>query len=165
MSGPPSEGGRKRWAAGKHDTRQPTAVGRTGLLRRALAPVGVALVASVLCGAVWSVPEVRSVLRDSFTERQQGYIELYFGKEPYLQGHELVVPLKIVEHGETGGRHPVRVWVKDAVGHRVASRTETVTTKPGALISVDVRLRVKGNAELAEVTLPGHSQRLRTHLR
>ncbi|MFD7881709.1 hypothetical protein GT028_18850 [Streptomyces sp. SID2999] len=165
MSGPPSEGGPKRWAAGKHDARQPTAVGRSGPRRRVLAPVAVVLVVFVLCGAVWSVPEARSVLRDSFTERQQAYTELYFGKEPFLQGHELVVPLRLVEHGESGGRHPVRVWVQDAKGHRLASRTETVTTKPGALISVDVRLRFKGSAELVEVTLPGHPQRLRTHLR
>ncbi|MER8029205.1 hypothetical protein ABTZ78_09615 [Streptomyces bauhiniae] len=165
MSGPPSEGGPKRWAAGKQDARQPTAVGRSGPLRRILAPVAVVLAVLGLCGAVWSVPEARSVLRDSFTERQQAYIELYFGKEPYSQGHELVVPLRLVEHGETGGRHPVRVWAQDAEGHRLASRTETVTTKPGALISVDVRLRIQGSAELVEVTLPGHPQRLRTHLR
>ncbi|MGW4287902.1 hypothetical protein ACWEIK_13295 [Streptomyces sp. NPDC004673] len=165
MSGPPSEGGPKRWAAGERDARQPTAVGRTGPVRRVLAPVGVVLVALVLCGAVWSVPDVRSVLRDSFTERQQAYIELYFGKEPFLQGHDLVVPLRLVEHGETGGRHPVRVWAEDAEGHRLASRTETVTTKPGALISVDVRLHIKGSVGLVEVTLPGHPQRLRTHLR
>ncbi|MFD8671873.1 hypothetical protein ACFV1A_02185 [Streptomyces seoulensis] len=165
MSRPPSEGGPKRWAAGKRDARQPTAVGRNGPLRRVLAPVAVALVVFVLCGAVWSVPEARSILRDSFTERQQAYIELYFGKEPFLQDRELVVPLRIVEHGETGGRHPVRVWVQDAEGRRLATRTETVTTKPGALISVDVRLRFKGSAELVEVTLPGQSQRLRTHLR
>ncbi|MFJ4002194.1 hypothetical protein ACIPWL_01835 [Streptomyces sp. NPDC090023] len=136
-------------------------------MRRILAPVAVMLVVIGLCGAVWSVPEARSVLRDSFTERQQAYIELYFGKEPFFQGDELVVPLRLVEHGETGGGHPVRVWVQDADGHRLAARTETVTTKPGALISVDVRLRLTGKrgAELVEVTLPGHPQRLRTHLR
>ncbi|MFG3120878.1 hypothetical protein ACGFYO_02645 [Streptomyces sp. NPDC048201] len=138
-------------------------------LRRLLAPVAVALVVLGLCGAVWTVPEARSVLRDSFTERQQAYIELYFGKEPFRQGDELVVPLRLVEHGETGGRHSVRVWAQDARGRRLAVRTRTVTTKPGALIRVDVRLRLDGggrrDAELVEVTLPGHPQRLRSHLR
>jgi hypothetical protein len=126
------------------------------------------LVVFGLCGAAWAVPEVRSVLRDSFTERQQAYIELYFGKEPFFDGDELVVPVKLVEHGETGGRQSVRTWAQDSKGRQLAADTETVTTKPGALVGVDVRLRLKGgkkrDAELVEVTLPGHAQRLRLHL-
>ncbi|MCT9082292.1 hypothetical protein [Streptomyces fulvoviolaceus] len=134
----------------------------------------VGLVAAVLlvCGVgagAWAVPGVRSVLKDSFTERQQAYIELYFGKEPFFDGDELVVPLEVVEHGDTGGKHKVRAWAEDAKGKRLAIGTETVTTKPGALIGVDVRLRLKGKgkskADLVEVTLPGHEQRLRMHLR
>ncbi|WP_461079959.1 hypothetical protein [Streptomyces deserti] len=122
-----------------------------------------------LCGAAWSVPEVRTVLRDSFTERERAYIELYFGKEPFFDGGELVVPLELVEHGDSGGRRTVRTWAADAGGRRLATRTETVTTKPGAQVGVDLRLRLEGggkrDADLVEVTLPGHPQRLRMHLR
>ncbi|MEU6774063.1 hypothetical protein [Streptomyces sp. NPDC046759] len=126
------------------------------------------LVVLGLCGAAWTIPEVRSALRDSFIERQQAYIELYLGKEPFFDGDELVVPLELVEHGDTGGRHSVRTWAQDAKGRHLAARTESVTTKPGALVGVDVRLRLKGggkrDAVLVEVTLPGHPQRLRMHL-
>ncbi|MEU5523772.1 hypothetical protein ABZ759_24735 [Streptomyces sp. NPDC047860] len=126
------------------------------------------LVVLGLCGAAWTVPGVQSVLRDSFTERERTYIELYFGKEPFFDGGELVVPLKLVEHGDTGGRHSVRTWAQDSKGRRLAAATETVTTKPGALVGVDVRLRLRHGAErdvdLVEVTLPGHAQRLRMHL-
>ncbi|GAA3780040.1 hypothetical protein [Streptomyces chiangmaiensis] len=121
-----------------------------------------------LSGAAWAVPEVRSVLRDSFTERQQAYIELYFAKDPWYDGDELVVSLEIVEHGESGGRHPVKALAEDTGGKRLAARTVAVTTKPGAQIRVDIRLRAKGgrsNVDLVEVTLPGHPQRLRMHLR
>lgn len=134
-----------------------------------LGPVVGGLVVLALCGGAWTVPAVRSVLRDSFTERQQAYIELYFGEEPFFDGDELVVPLALVEHGDTGGRHSVRTWAQDANGRRLAARTETVTTKPGALVAVDVRLLLKSggkrDANLVEVTLPGQSQRLRMHLR
>ncbi|MFJ8634590.1 hypothetical protein [Streptomyces sp. NPDC093568] len=147
-----------------------TGTGRSGGPRRGATGTVLALIAVVVLGAgAWSVPEVRSVLQDSFTERQQAYVELYFGKEPFFDGDELVVPVELVEHGDTGGRHTVRAWAEDAEGERLASRTESVTTKPGALIDVDIRLRLKGgakkNADLVEVTLPGHPQRLRMHLR
>jgi hypothetical protein len=121
-----------------------------------------------LSGAAWAVPEVRTVLRDSFTERQQSYIEMYFAKEPWFDGDEVVVPLAVVEHGDSGGRHQVRAWLQDGDGKRLAERTVTVTTKPGALVDVDVRLRAKGrhgDPGLVQVTLPGHPQRLRMHLR
>ncbi|MFD5536419.1 hypothetical protein ACFWIJ_00825 [Streptomyces sp. NPDC127079] len=140
----------------------------SGSLRRVLGPMVGVLVVLGLCGAVWTVPEVRSVLRDSFTERQQVYIELYFGKEPFFDGDELVVPLELVEHGDTGGQHSVRTWAQDANGRRLAAGTKTVTTKPGALIGIDIRLRLKDgekrHADLVEVTLPGLPQRLRMHL-
>ncbi|MDT0486565.1 MULTISPECIES: hypothetical protein [Streptomyces] len=147
-----------------------TASGRRGRpLRGTTSTVAALLAVAVLGVGGWSVPEVRTVLKDSFTERQQTYIEMYFGKDPFFDGDELVVPLEVVEHGETGGKHAVRAWAEDAKGERLAARTESVTTKPGALIGVDVRLRLKGsgkkNADLVEVTLPGHSQRLRMHLR
>ncbi|MET7694867.1 hypothetical protein ABZT06_44345 [Streptomyces sp. NPDC005483] len=131
--------------------------------------IAVVLVLLGLCGAAWSVPAFRSVLRDSFTERQQSYIELSFGKDPWFDGNELVVPLQFVEHGDSGGRHTVKAWVQDAEGRRLDTGTDTVTTKPGALIAVDVRLRLKGKgksrADLVDVTLPGHPQHLRVHLR
>ncbi|MFI7401650.1 hypothetical protein ACIBW9_14450 [Streptomyces sp. NPDC049541] len=160
-------------------SQQPDGAGSHGLaaarsaggvsLRRVLGPVLGVLAVLGLCGAAWAVPEVQSVLRDSFTERQQAYIELYFGKEPFFDGDELVVPLKLVEHGDSGGRHSVRTWVQDSTGRHLAADTETVTTKPGALVGVDVRLRLKGgvkrHVDLVEVTLPGHPQRLRMHLR
>ncbi|MFF3378647.1 hypothetical protein ACFYXF_37560 [Streptomyces sp. NPDC002680] len=198
MSTPPSEDGPQRRATGEQHAPQPAGGGHArrapsrqrprtpdgtgshppsaarpgggrGPLRRVLAPVLVVLVVLGLCGAAWTVPQVRSVLRDSFTERQQAYLELYFGREPFFDGDELVVPVELVEHGDTGGRHPVRAWVLDAKGRRLAAETETVTTKPGALIGTDVRLRLEDgeqrDADLVEVTLPGHPQRLRAHLR
>ncbi|MEU9174147.1 hypothetical protein AB0D34_41360 [Streptomyces sp. NPDC048420] len=163
-------------SARQPDDRQPgrrsrtTASRRRGRSLRGTTSTVAALIAVVVLGVGgWSVPEVRTVLKDSFTERQQSYIEMYFGKEPFFDGDELVVPLEVVEHGETGGKHTVRAWAEDAKGKRLAARTEPVTTKPGALIGVDVRLRLKGsgkkNADLVEVTLPGHSQRLQMHLR
>ncbi|MFJ9908310.1 hypothetical protein ACIRVK_36530 [Streptomyces sp. NPDC101152] len=197
MSTPPFDDGPKRREAGDHQALQPAAIGprRRGLrrewsqravsagfsrlavagpvggggpLRRVLVPVLGVLVVLGLCGAAWTVPQVRSVLRDSFTERQQAYIELYFGREPFFDGDELVVPLKLVEHGDTGGRHAVRTWAQDAKGRQLAVMTETVTTKPGALLGVDVRLRLKKGAKrhanLVQVALPGHAQRLRMHL-
>ncbi|MGW2565734.1 hypothetical protein [Streptomyces sp. NPDC001537] len=188
MSTPPFDDGPAVRAAGEQNALQPAADGRrrepsqeprvagsrrlahgAGSLRRVLGPVLGVLVVLGLCGAAWAVPEVQSVLRDSFTERQQAYIELYFGKEPFFDGDELVVPLKLVEHGDTGGRHPVRTWAQDSKGRHLAAEVETVTTKPGALVGVDVRLRLKGgakrNVDLVEVTLPGHPQHLRMHLR
>lgn len=122
-----------------------------------------------LCAAAWAVPGVRGVLRDSFTEREQSYIELYFSDDPWFDGTELVVPLDLVEHGESGGRRVVEVKAEDDDGRSLASGTGTVTTKPGALMEVDVRLRLKGAkkraADAVEVTLRGHPQRLRLHLR
>ena len=181
MSAPPFDDGPKRREAGDHQSLRPAAIGAGfgrlalsgpagggGPLRRVLVPVLGVLVVLGLCGAAWAVPQVRSVLRDSFTERQQAYIELYFGKEPFFDGDALVVPLKLVEHGDSGGRHSVRTWAQDAKGRQLAVSTETVTTKPGALVGVDVRLRLKKgakrDAKLVEVTLPGHPQRLRMHV-
>lgn len=197
MSTPPFEDGPEWQAAGEQWTPRPADVGPgrslrrerpqepegaashrpavarpgrgRGPLRRLLGPVVGVTVVLGLCGAAWTVPEVRSVLRDSFVERQQAYVELYFGKEPFFDGDELVVPLELVEHGDTGGRHSVRTWAQDANGRRLAADTETVTTKPGALVGVDVRLRLEGgekrDADLVQVTLPGYPQRLRMHVR
>ncbi|MFF5964055.1 hypothetical protein ACFY64_09940 [Streptomyces collinus] len=137
--------------------------------RRVLSWVATGIAVAGLCGATLGLPEVRDVLRDSFTERQHAYIELYFGEEPFFDGNELVVPLSVVEHGDSGGRRTVRARAQDTEGRRLATRATTVTTKPGARIDIDVRLTLKGggkrDAELVEVTLPGHPQRLRTHLR
>ncbi|MET7731156.1 hypothetical protein ABZT02_07270 [Streptomyces sp. NPDC005402] len=162
------EGRHREGESGRRSRR--SASGRRGRpLRGTTGTVAALLAVAVLGVGAWSVPEVRTVLKDSFTERQQTYIEMYFGKEPFFDGDELVVPLEVVEHGERGGKHAVRAWAEDAEGKRLAARTEPVTTKPGALIGVDVRLRLKGSgkkhADLVEVTLPGHSQRLRMHLR
>ncbi|MEU6403058.1 hypothetical protein [Streptomyces sp. NPDC046985] len=175
MSTPPFEETPRPRVAGTTGPRRPAGPGRTaargggrGLPRRVLGPVVCVLAVLGLCGAAWTSSTVRSVLRDSFTERQQSYIELYSGKEPFFDGGELVVPLELVEHGESGGRRSVRTWVQAADGRRLAARTETVATKPGALIGLDVRLRLKKgeqrDADLVEVTLPGHPQRLRMHL-
>ena len=151
------------------DRRPERAAARRGPVLRLVLWGGALLGAFGLFGAAWAVPQIRSVLRDSFVERQPAYLELYFAKEPWFDGDRLVVPLDLVEHGETGGRHAVEVQAQDRSGRRLAIRTNTVTTKPGAQIRVDVRLsltaRLKTKAELVDVTLPGHPQRLRMHLR
>lgn len=160
--------------SGSGPDRQPASggPGRPGSPHRKVRQaVGWVLVAVALVGvpgAAWAVPEVRNVLKDSFTERTPSYVELYFRRDPWFDGDELVVPLAVHEQGDTGGRQEVKVWVQDADGERLATRTTTVTTKPGALIRTDVRLAVKkskGDAGLVEVTLLGHPQRLRMHLR
>ncbi|MFF8027408.1 hypothetical protein ACFZDJ_41175 [Streptomyces sp. NPDC007896] len=138
-------------------------------VRRAVVRVTAVLGVVGLCGAAWAVPAVRSTLRDSFTERQQTYIELYFAKDPWFDGGELVVPLDLVEHGASGGRHVVEVRAEDGKGRRLSGRTRAVTTKPGALKDIDIRLPLKGDkrrdVESVEVTLTGHPQRLRMHIR
>ena len=164
MSATPSGSGPERQTFAGRPVRR--AVGRARLRQTA----GLLAIAGAVLGlsaAAWTVPQVRNELRDSFTERQQAYLELSFAQEPWFDGKELVVPLAVVEHGDTGGRHELRAWVQNAHGKRLVTRTTTVTTKPGALISTDVRLRIKGSerdADLVEVTLPGHPQRLRMHL-
>ena len=135
--------------------------------RKVLGWVLLVVVLLGVAGAGWAVPEVRGGIRDSFRERGQAYIELYFRRDPRFDGGELVVPLALVEYGDSGGRHKVLVRVQGRGGRRVATRAVVVSTKPGALISTDVRLRVRGGkraAELVDVTLPGRPQRLRMHL-
>ncbi|MFI9819961.1 hypothetical protein ACIHFC_05705 [Streptomyces sp. NPDC052013] len=141
---------------------------RNGPARQAVGWLATAVAVLGLSGAAWAVPEVREVLQDSFTEREPAYIEMYLAKDPFYDGEELVVPVAITEHGPSGGRHPVKAWVEDADGKRMASGTKTVTTKPGARVAADVRLRLEGSrrdADLVEVSLPGHPHRLQVHLR
>ncbi|MHA5050099.1 hypothetical protein [Streptomyces sp. SD15] len=141
---------------------------RRGSVRQLAGGLLAAVAVLGVSGAAWSVPQMRTVLRDSFTERQQSYMELYFTKDPWFDGNDLVVPLALTEHGDTGGRHEIKASAQDPDGKRLATNTVTVTTKPGAQVATDVRLRIKGkksDADLIKVSLPGHAQRLQVHLR
>ncbi|KPI07987.1 hypothetical protein OK074_3755 [Actinobacteria bacterium OK074] len=137
-------------------------------LRQLLTWSVVAVAVLGMSGAAWAVPQVRGVLRDSFTERQEPYLELYFAKDPYFDGDQLVVPVDLFDHESTTARREVVVSVTTVADKPLASRTVTVTTRPGVKVTTDVRLLLRGRAadRAAEVrvTLPGHPQHLRLHL-
>jgi hypothetical protein len=131
-------GGRLRWAAG----------------------IAAVVVAAVLSGVLWSVPTVRTVLLQSFTERQPAFTELYFTAAPTFDGATVIVPLALNAHGTGIRSYQVRIALDDAKGRPLVTRQLTQDVKDGAVTPLMVRVQATGDVAGVRVALVGHPQTL-----
>lgn len=107
--------------------------------------------------ALFLVPEVRTVLRQSFTRLPQASTAIYFTGNPKIQGTVLEVPLT-VEGVDTGVHtYGVKVWTESAAGRVDASTTARIPTVHGVTAAV-VELPIADDAAEVWVSLDGTTQ-------
>ncbi len=141
-------------AARRRRRRGPSLRGRltAGLLAVAVAvPVG---------AVAWSVPPVRKVLLESFTERPRPYAELFFTSAPSFEGATVIVPLAVTDHGEGAKGYQIKVTLESAAGAAVATTTVKLDAHFGAPVPVVAKLQAPADVALLRVALVGHPQTL-----
>jgi len=154
---PPAHHGRRR--------RPGPATHRT----RVIAALVITAIVAVAVPALWALPAVRLVLRQSFTRLLTPYTELYFTTDPAADGTTAVVPLTVVEHGPDAATLRLRVWLAtpaDPNGTGTgAGTTVTLRSAPGHPAETVVRLPLPSSGgAVVEVALLGTSQGLHYRL-
>lgn len=142
-------------------TRSRTATRRAGSAARRRTRTTRALGATVavllaLC-ALLLVPEVRTVLRQSFTHLPQQSTAIYFTENPRISGTVIEVPLTV--RGVNTGVHSygVKVWTENAAGKVDSSKTASIGTAHGVTAGV-VTLPVGDDDAEVWVSLDGTAQ-------
>jgi hypothetical protein len=148
---------RARSGAGRRKRRTPPA--SPG---RRLAGLAAALVAAVVLGAwLWSVPTVRTELRQSFTRQQTPYTELYFTAAPSFDGGDVIVPVSLNAHGTGVAQYRLKVTLVSAKGKSLGTRTVKLKPRDGRAVPVVAKVRRKSAAVASvRVALVGHPQSL-----
>lgn len=137
---------------------------RSGSHRRKLRPaprwrrplLAVLALASVVAGAV-NVPQVRTVLRQSFTQLPQTTTALYFTSDPSINGTVLSVPITVDGKNTGLSTYRVKVWTETAAGKVDGSTSAQVPTVKGVTAAV-VRLPVATDAAAVWASLDGTGQ-------
>lgn len=113
--------------------------------------------AVVALAALFLVPEVRTVLRQSFTHLPQQSIAIYFTENPKIHGTVLEVPVTI--RGVNTGVHTygVKVWTENTAGKVDGSTTASISTAHGVTAGV-VSLPIADDAAEVWVSLDGTTQ-------
>lgn len=118
-----------------------------------------AVLALLALAALFLVPEVRTVLRQSFTRLPQQSIAISFteNENPQIHGTMLEVPVTV--RGVNTGLHTygVKVWTENAAGKVDASTTASIGTAHGVTAGV-VSLPVADDAAEVWVSLDGSTQ-------
>ncbi|HZP53366.1 hypothetical protein [Actinocrinis sp.] len=117
------------------------------------------LAALVALWAVSSIPAVKTVLRQSFSQLPAANTELYFTSSPSVSGTSLNVPITVNVHGTSARSVPVRVWLENASGKTDATASVTLTAAHGTAAKV-VTLQLPADAEVVYVNLVGQPQTL-----
>jgi len=150
---PPAHHGRRR--------RPGPATRRT----RVIAALVITAAVAVAVPALWALPAVRLVLRQSFTRLPTPYTELYFTANPAADGTTAVVPLTVVEHGPDAATLRLRVWLATSADPNGAGTTVTLRSAPGHPAETVVRLPLPSSGgAVVEVALLGTSQGLHYRL-
>lgn len=127
------------------------------LRRRRTRRASAAVLAVLALFALFLVPEVRTVLRQSFTRLPQESTAIYFTENPRIQGAVLEVPLTV--EGVNTGVHTygVKVWTENASGRVDASTTARIATAHGVTAAV-VTLPIADDAAEVWASLDGTTQ-------
>ena len=128
--------------------------------RRALLPVGAVALLLVLALGAWSVPSVRTVLRQSFTRIPTPYTELYFTSPPVIDGNAVTVPVTVTDHGTGTAVYQVRVELETDRGKVLRSATAPLKPRDGVAVPIVLHLSSAGGMTVVKVTLPGHAESL-----
>lgn len=115
--------------------------------------------AVVAIAAVCLVPQVRTILRQSFTRLPQQSTAIYFTADPRVQGTLLDVPLTVKGVNTGKSIYDVKVWTDDAAGKVDASTTAKIPTVHGVTAAV-VTLPIATDAAQVWVSLDGTGQTL-----
>ncbi|WP_441245657.1 hypothetical protein [Kitasatospora sp. McL0602] len=151
---PEAEPEEKPAAASRRRRRRPSGPRRAGTAVLAvLAAVG-------LGAACWSVPAVRTELRQSFTEQDKVYAELFFTTLPTFEGATVVVPVAVTDHGEGAKGYQLAVTLESPSGQAVDSTTVKIAARYGAPVVTVVKLQAKSEVAMVRVALVGHPQTL-----
>ncbi|MFJ8043008.1 hypothetical protein ACIRBX_21190 [Kitasatospora sp. NPDC096147] len=138
---------------------------RTSRRRRAAGPPwrrpALAALAVVLLAALaWQVPPVRTVLRQSFTQQNAAFTELYFTDTPAFEGATAVVPVALNAHGTGEKAYRLRVVLLTIDGAGVNERTLDVTPEDGTPVRATARVPAGSDVTAVRVELVGHPQTL-----
>jgi len=119
--------------------------------------VNTALVIVLVVAAACLVPQVRTVLRQSFTRLPQASTAIYFTENPKIQGTELDVPITVKGVNTGVNTYGVKVWTETSAGKVDGSTTAKIPTKRGVTSAV-VTLPIATDAAEVWVSLDGTSQ-------
>jgi len=127
---------------------------RTTRTRRTAVGAAAAVLA---LAALFLVPGVRTVLRQSFTHLPEQSTAIYFTENPKIFGTVLQVPITI--RGVNTGVHTygVKVWTENAAGRVDGSTTASIGTAHGVTAGV-VSLPIADDAAEVWVSLDGTTQ-------
>jgi hypothetical protein len=131
--------------------------------RSALIALGTVLGLVVLLLGLWSVPSIRTTLRQSFTRLPTGYTEIYFTSAPTVNGADLNIPVTVVAHATQAKSVAVKVWLVNQSGATRFSTTVTLAPKNGVASTV-VTLKAPADAQVVWVSLPGKNETLHYRL-
>jgi hypothetical protein len=127
-----------------------------------LAAVGMAV------GALWFVPAVRQMLRESFTRLPTTYTELYFSQAPTAGHGKVAVPVSLVEHGDHAVPLRLQVWLTAPSGTVTAKATVTLAPSldapAGTVVHLPLHALPPHSHVVVHVALLGHTQALHYRL-
>ena len=115
-----------------------------------------ALVVLVL-GVACLVPQVRTILRQSFTHLPQASVAIYFTRDPKIQGTVIDVPITVKGVNSGVSTYGVKVWTENSAGKVDGSTTAKIPTVHGVTAAV-VALPVADDAAEVWVSLDGTTQ-------
>jgi hypothetical protein len=125
--------------------------------RRRQGRVTAAASALVVLIAVLLVPQVRTILRQSFTQMPQQSVAIYFTSNPKISGTLLDVPLTVQGVNSGTSTYAVKVWTENAAGKVDGTTTAKIATSHGVTASV-VTLPIATDAAEVWVSLDGTTQ-------
>ena len=111
------------------------------------------LLVLAVVGALF-VPQVRLILRQSFTHLPQTYTALAFTADPTIQGTVLSVPVTVQGTNTGISTYQVRVWTVNGAGKVDDSTSAKVPTVKGVSAAV-VKLPIAADAAVVWVSLNG----------
>lgn len=111
------------------------------------------LLVLAVVGALF-VPQVRLILRQSFTHLPQTYTALAFTANPTIQGTVLSVPVTVQGTNTGIGTYQVKVWTVNGAGKVDGSTSAKVPTVKGVSAAV-VKLPIAADAAAVWVSLNG----------
>jgi len=139
-------------SASRADARQAEAAARKRQSR-----VTVAASVLVVVIAVLLIPQVRTILRQSFTRMPQESVAIYFTSSPKISGTLLDVPLTVQGVNSGTATYAVKVWTENASGKVDGTTTAKIGTAHGLSAAV-VTLPIATDAAEVWVSLDGTSQ-------
>ena len=131
---------------------------------RVLTGLAVVLAVLGLSACAWATPQVRTVLRQSFTEQPAPYTELYFTTSPTFDGNVVIVPMAVDAHGTGATSYQLQVQLESSTGAVVAATTVKLVPRNDVPVQVTAHLQVPSSVSASvgsvAVSLVGHPQRL-----